>query len=192
MGTRPRVKLDGVFPCSSYEIPVESASLDLIFCYAAAHHFMAHRRTLREIHRVLAPAGIACICVNPPARASCIACLLARQPQRHGRAGRRADPPQTLPDRPRMRIRTPGRFSSRLSESRLLETNYYFLLSKLPFLQAWFRVAQTSSSPRRREPRLVVFPSTQRMRKSLACRRGHPSRKPALTSISLSDYKSVP
>lgn len=52
-----QVKLDDTFACRSYEIPLPAASIDLIFCFAAAHHFVAHRRTLAEIARVLRPGG---------------------------------------------------------------------------------------------------------------------------------------
>lgn len=52
-----RVKVDESFHCKSYEIPLPDSSVDVIFCFAAAHHFVAHRRTLREISRVLRPGG---------------------------------------------------------------------------------------------------------------------------------------
>lgn len=51
------VKIDNSYACTSYEIDQSDASLDLIFCFAAAHHFLAHKRTLREISRVLKPRG---------------------------------------------------------------------------------------------------------------------------------------
>ena len=49
------VKVDSSYACTSYEIHERDASLDLIFCFAAGHHFLAHRRTLREVSRVLKP-----------------------------------------------------------------------------------------------------------------------------------------
>jgi SAM-dependent methyltransferase len=51
------VKIDKSYACTSYEINEIDASLDQIFCFAAAHHFLAHKRTLREISRVLKPGG---------------------------------------------------------------------------------------------------------------------------------------
>lgn len=51
------VKLDNSYACKSYDIPEGDASLDQVFCFAAAHHFLAHRRTLAEIKRVLKPGG---------------------------------------------------------------------------------------------------------------------------------------
>jgi len=53
------VRLDASFHCRSYEIPVESGGVDLVYTFQAAHHFVAHRRTVRELHRVLAPGGCA-------------------------------------------------------------------------------------------------------------------------------------
>lgn len=53
------VKIDNSYACTSYEIHESDASLDQIFCFAAAHHFLAHNRTLREISRVLKPGGMA-------------------------------------------------------------------------------------------------------------------------------------
>jgi SAM-dependent methyltransferase len=60
------VKIDNSYASTSYEINESDASLDLIFCFAAAHHFLAHRRTLGEISRVLKPGGKA-IYFNEPA-----------------------------------------------------------------------------------------------------------------------------
>ncbi len=130
------VKLDGVFPCTSYEIPVESGSLDLIFCYAAAHHFMAHRRTLREIQRVLAPGG-RCLYLREPACPRFLHRLACWRVNRKG-MGVRED---VLIHRKLCRIARECGLEPRVDfrpdyQNRgWLETNYYFLLSKLPFLQ---------------------------------------------------------
>lgn len=51
------VKIDNSYACTSYETNEKSASIDQVFCFAAAHHFLAHNRTLREISRVLKPGG---------------------------------------------------------------------------------------------------------------------------------------
>jgi len=53
------VHLDNAYACVSYEINEPDSSIDRVFCYASAHHFLAHRRTLIEIMRVLKPGGVA-------------------------------------------------------------------------------------------------------------------------------------
>jgi len=60
-----QVCVDRAFPCLSDEIPVEDASLDLVFTFQAAHHFVAHGRTFRELWRVLRPGG-ACLYLHEP------------------------------------------------------------------------------------------------------------------------------
>ena len=50
-------KLDGIVACRSYELPAADSSVDCVFCFASAHHFGAHGRTIREIARVLKPGG---------------------------------------------------------------------------------------------------------------------------------------
>ena len=51
------VKVDNAYHCTSDAIPEPDASLDQVFCFAAAHHFVAHEATLLEIARVLKPGG---------------------------------------------------------------------------------------------------------------------------------------
>lgn len=60
-----KCKIDNAFPCKSYNIPLPDNSVDLIFCFGAAHHFVRHRKTLREIHRVL-NKGAACLYLFEP------------------------------------------------------------------------------------------------------------------------------
>lgn len=62
------VKISDCFACCSYDIPAEDESFDLVFVFAAAHHFGAHRRTLREIARVLKPGGHALYLHEPACR----------------------------------------------------------------------------------------------------------------------------
>lgn len=59
------VKIDNSFACQSYKIPVGDNSYDLIFCYAAAHHFVKIDETLEEIKRVLKPNGKALFLYEP-------------------------------------------------------------------------------------------------------------------------------
>ncbi|MCD6024326.1 MAG: class SAM-dependent methyltransferase [Fibrobacteria bacterium] len=62
------VKIDRTAACRSYEIPAEDATYDCVFTYASAHHFMAHRKTLRELRRVLKPGGHAFYFHEPACR----------------------------------------------------------------------------------------------------------------------------
>ena len=52
------VKIDSSYACTSYETKEKDSSVDLVFCYAAAHHFRAHKRTLKELNRILKPKGV--------------------------------------------------------------------------------------------------------------------------------------
>jgi SAM-dependent methyltransferase len=63
-----QVKLDQTFACRSYEIPLPENSVDLIFCFQAAHHFVRHRRTLNEVYRILSPYGICMYLFEPVCR----------------------------------------------------------------------------------------------------------------------------
>jgi ubiquinone/menaquinone biosynthesis C-methylase UbiE len=63
-----QVKIDELHACRSYDTPFESASFDLVFAYAAAHHFVRHKRTLREIARLLRPGGAALYLHEPACR----------------------------------------------------------------------------------------------------------------------------
>jgi SAM-dependent methyltransferase len=59
------VSLAGALACKSYQIPLRSASIDIVFCYAAAHHFGDMKETLREISRVLTKGGH-CLFLHEP------------------------------------------------------------------------------------------------------------------------------
>lgn len=59
------VRLDGRYACRSSAIPERPGSIDLVLAFAAAHHFGAHRRTLAEVARVLAPGGRALYLYEP-------------------------------------------------------------------------------------------------------------------------------
>lgn len=53
------VKIDSQIVCKSYDTGLPDASQDLIFVFAAAHHFGRHRSTLKELARILRPGGTA-------------------------------------------------------------------------------------------------------------------------------------
>lgn len=60
-----RTRLDAAYACTSDSLAEPDGSLDMVYCFAAAHHFRAHRRTLRELHRVLRPGGCAIYLYEP-------------------------------------------------------------------------------------------------------------------------------
>lgn len=51
------VKIDKSFAAKSYEIDEPENQFDLIFCYAAAHHFVLYEKTLVELKRLLTDDG---------------------------------------------------------------------------------------------------------------------------------------
>jgi SAM-dependent methyltransferase len=61
-----KVKVDGFYACKSYETREADASVDAVFCFASAHHFLEHRKTLVEILRILKP-GSRCFYFYEPA-----------------------------------------------------------------------------------------------------------------------------
>jgi len=62
------VRLDRTEACRSYSTPFDDHSVDLVFTFAAAHHFGAHRRTLAEVARILRPGGHALYLHEPGCR----------------------------------------------------------------------------------------------------------------------------
>lgn len=59
------VRLEGAYACRAYETREADASVDLVFTFAAAHHFLRHRSTLQEIARILKPGGRALYLYEP-------------------------------------------------------------------------------------------------------------------------------
>jgi SAM-dependent methyltransferase len=53
------VKVDAQVVCKSYDTGLPDGSQDLVFVFAAAHHFGRHRSTLKELSRILRPGGTA-------------------------------------------------------------------------------------------------------------------------------------
>ncbi len=53
-----RVTLDDRFACTSYDIPLDAGTCDVVFAFQAAHHFGDQMRTLAEVTRVLKPGGV--------------------------------------------------------------------------------------------------------------------------------------
>lgn len=59
------VELDDKIVCDSCNIPVQNESIDIVFCFQAAHHFKKFKKTLFEIYRILKPNGY-CIFLHEP------------------------------------------------------------------------------------------------------------------------------
>lgn len=72
------VKVDRSRSCVSYDIDEPDNSIDRIFCFSAAHHFVAQRKTLHEINRVLKPGGRA-LYLYEPATPRCFYTLAYRR-----------------------------------------------------------------------------------------------------------------
>lgn len=51
------VKIDHSYHCQSYATQENANSVDIVFCYSAAHHFVKHKKTFLEISRILKPGG---------------------------------------------------------------------------------------------------------------------------------------
>lgn len=129
-------KLDGSYACRSYETREADDSVDCVFCFAAAHHFVAHRRTLVELHRILKPGGAALYFHEP-------VCRQYLHRLAHWRVNRkRPAVPEDVLVYPRLlalgrEVGLEGRlhFTPSLVRRGTVETMYYLVLGKLPWLQ---------------------------------------------------------
>ena len=58
-------KVDKTYACKSYETNEQKNSIDLVFTFASAHHFIKHKKTLKELKRILKSGGIAAYLFEP-------------------------------------------------------------------------------------------------------------------------------
>jgi SAM-dependent methyltransferase len=130
------VRVDRAYPCKSYEIPEGDSSVDCVFCYASAHHFVAHKRTLREVYRVLRPGGH-CLYLHEPSCRWFIYWLALWRVRR-----KRPDVPEDVIRYPELiRLAKESGFEPKIeftpivSNRAPLETVYYAILSRIPPLQ---------------------------------------------------------
>jgi SAM-dependent methyltransferase len=129
-------RLDHALTAPAQRLPCDDASVDLIFCFAAAHHFVDHGAALREVRRVLAPNG-QCIWFYEPTAPRWL----------HAAAERRVNAKR--PDVPE-HVLVPGEISAVARAAGLacsieyctsiahrgrFATLYYFMLGALPPLQ---------------------------------------------------------
>ncbi|MDB5410901.1 MAG: methyltransferase [Rhodospirillales bacterium] len=131
-----QVELDEIASCRSYDTPFADGSFDLIFAFSAAHHFVRHGSTLREISRLLVPGGVALYLYEPTCRQYLYRMALARV-----NAKRPEVPEDILRYRrleqlaSRFGLKLQTRFCASLANRGPLETVYYFGLQTLPMLQ---------------------------------------------------------
>lgn len=131
------VAVDRSYACTSYETREQDASLDQVFCYAAAHHFVAHKRTLRELYRILKPGGRA-IYFHEPATPRYLYSLAYRRVNKAGHAHTPED--VLITSELRVLAREIGfdlevDYYPTFVKRRPLETIYYFILGRIPVLQ---------------------------------------------------------
>lgn len=128
--------VDRAFACRSYAIPVRDASQDLVFAFAAAHHFRAHRRTMIEIARVLRPGGRGLFLHEPT-------CPPALYPLAYRRVNlKRPDVPEDVLVMKRIArlardagLRCEAVFDLSIVKRGPIELLYYSALRRLPFLK---------------------------------------------------------
>jgi SAM-dependent methyltransferase len=126
----------GEAACRSAALPFADRSIDLVFAFAAAHHFGTHRGTLHEIARVLRPGGHA-LYLHEPACRPWIYPLAYRRVMR-----KRPVVPEDVLRYPEIAqlARDAGlvadvRFAPTTTYRGAVETVYYLTLSKVHFLQ---------------------------------------------------------
>ncbi|OGJ89102.1 MAG: hypothetical protein A2268_08885 [Candidatus Raymondbacteria bacterium RifOxyA12_full_50_37] len=62
------VSLDNAYACTSYKIPEASSSMDVVFCFAAAHHFAELAKQWQKYPVFYVAAAIAFSYTSPPRR----------------------------------------------------------------------------------------------------------------------------
>lgn len=131
------VKLDQVRHSASDDLGEPNSSVDLVFCFAAAHHFVTHRRTLVEIRRVLRPGGHALYLYEPACSDSLYRAALWRVERK------RPEVAEDVIRHARLReiagevgLACDVQFYPSIERRGPFETLYYGALRKLPYLQA--------------------------------------------------------
>jgi len=128
-------RLDGRYACLSERTQEGDSSIDLVFCFGAAHHFTDMPGTLAEIRRILKPSGAALFLYEP----SCPAYIHSYAKWRANRI-RPAVPEDLLIRRELVRLGSAARLQVDIRNCfstvgrPLAAALYYRMLSKAPFL----------------------------------------------------------
>jgi ubiquinone/menaquinone biosynthesis C-methylase UbiE len=130
------IAIDNAYACRAYDIPEDPAQFDVVFCFAAAHHFTKMGDSLREIYRVLKKGGH-CFFFHEPSTSP----LFYKQAYKRVNKKRPVVPEDVLVYPTILREARKNGFSATVAFNPTLikrgpvETIYYFILAKFPFLQ---------------------------------------------------------
>jgi SAM-dependent methyltransferase len=134
-----KVAVDEKQSCKSYSVPLEAASFDLIFCFASAHHFVKHHKTIVELKRLLKPGG-KILYLHEPA---CRTWLYTMAKKRVNK--KRPQVPEDLLLYRRLKqlaeqegMKTTIHFTPTTKNRSVGGTLYYAVLARFPFLQGLF------------------------------------------------------
>ena len=136
------VALDGALACPSFDVPLDDASVDLVFAFQAAHHFGAQRRTLAEARRLLRPGGTALYLHEPTSPEWIYPRAVARVNRKRTGLGHQVVEDVLVPDRMVQIGRNLGfdvhvAYAPTLTQRGPTELLYYLALGKLRPLQRW-------------------------------------------------------
>lgn len=132
-----KVKLDKKITCPSHKIPLKDESIDLIFCFQTAHHLRRKNETLNEISKKLKQNGH-CLFIQEP---TCNKLLYKPALFRVNRK-RPQVPEDIIIKKNLLSLAKKNNFkkTKAINTPLLLnrgpvETLYFYILNKLPFLQ---------------------------------------------------------
>lgn len=130
------VEIDNAYACKSYSTQELDDSIDVVFCFSAAHHFLRHRQTLAEINRILRQGGIACYFYEPITPRFWYSLMLRRVNKN------RPDIPEDVLITSELQNLAHGAgldlvidYHPSLTKRGPVETVYFYALSLMPFLQ---------------------------------------------------------
>ncbi len=134
-----QVKVDESGACRAFDTPFLDDSFDLVFAFAAAHHFARHRKTFTELARILRPGGVALYLQEPGCQP-----FIYRAALRFVNAKRDVVPEDVLRYRELVRLGKEAglnvevHFAPTLTNRGPIQTLYFLFLKKIPLLQHIF------------------------------------------------------